>query len=93
MSQFIKDPDARVDYAIDWSDATSAGTAIADSQWSVAPVEPDGVTIEAHGFELVRATVTLSGGIAGHVYRIANRITLADGNIDERSLVIRVEQR
>lgn len=93
MSTYCKDPQARIDYAIDWSEAIGEATVIAASLWSVAPADPGGVAVEAHGFSLRQANVTLSGGIEGRSYRVANRVTTTDGQIDERSLLIRVEQR
>jgi hypothetical protein len=51
------------------------------------------VTIAAQTHELEQAAVTLAGGIAGHVYRVTNRVTLSDGQIDERSMTVRVEER
>jgi hypothetical protein len=47
----------------------------------------------AEGVTGMTATVRLTGGKAGHVYRIANRVRLANGSVDERSLVLRVEER
>jgi hypothetical protein len=40
-----------------------------------------------------RAAITLSGGAGGSVYRVSNRVTLSDGSSDERTLVVRVEER
>ncbi|MFN3351855.1 phage major capsid protein, partial [Pseudorhodoplanes sp.] len=42
---------------------------------------------------MARSTATLSGGIAGHVYSLVNRITLSDERVDERSITLRVEDR
>ncbi|WP_443028026.1 phage fiber-tail adaptor protein [Sphingopyxis sp. Root1497] len=43
--------------------------------------------------DLLRCAATLDGGEAGGVYRVTNRVTLSDGQIDERSLTLRVEER
>ncbi|MBO9524692.1 MAG: hypothetical protein J7517_00990 [Sphingobium yanoikuyae] len=88
----IKDPQARIDHGIDWS-AYLAGQVIVASAWSVAPVEAGGMTVEANAFEAQRSSVRLGGGIAGHVYRLTNRVTLSDGQVDERSIGFRVEER
>ena len=50
MSLFVKDPQARIDHAIDWS-AWLAGQTLAASEWRVEPDEADGVTVEAAAFE------------------------------------------
>lgn len=92
MSLFLKDPQARVDHAIDWSPYL-AGQALVASQWSVTPAEAGGVAIVASAFEPGRSSARIEGGIAGRVYRLTNRVTLNDGQVDERTLTIRVEER
>ena len=92
MSFFLKDPQSRVDYAIDWGDYLGDRT-IAGSAWSVVPDEPGGVAVEAAGFDATRTAATLTGGVAGHVYSVSNHVTLSDGRSDDRSIVVRVEQR
>lgn len=92
MSFYLKDPDSRVDYAMDWRGYLD-GQIVAASAWSVSPEEAGGVAIEAESFDLEQAAATLSGGVAGQVYAVANRVTLSDGAIDERTLTIRVEAR
>lgn len=92
MSVFLKDPAARLDYAVDWALAAD-GVAIADSDWSVEPVESGGLTIEAEGLSGPRAAATLAGGRAGYVYRVANSVTFADGRRDTRTLSVRIDAR
>lgn len=89
----IKDPDARIDYAFDWGDAYLDGQAIVAAGWEVDPVSDGGVVVDAASFDLLRCAATLAGGVAGAVYRVTNRVTLSDGQIDDRSLTLRVEQR
>ena len=93
MSLYLKDPDARIDYAIDWGTAYLDGQIIVASEWAVTPEEESGAIVEIASFDLTRTAVTLSGGVPGHVYRIGNRVTLSDGRSDERSLTLRVEER
>ncbi|MEY2882601.1 MAG: hypothetical protein RL490_325 [Pseudomonadota bacterium] len=93
MSIFLKDPAATIDYAVDWSAGYLAGQALAAADWLVAPVEAGGITLAASRFEPGRAVATLVGGIAGRVYRITNRVTFSDGRSDDRTLVVRVEER
>lgn len=92
MSFYLKDPDSRVDYAVDWRGYLD-GQIIAASGWSVSPDQAGGVTIEAESFDLERAAATLSGGVPGQIYAVANRVTLSDGSIDERTITVRVEER
>jgi hypothetical protein len=92
MSYYLKDPDAALDYAIDWAPYLGGRTIVASS-WSVAPVETGGVAIGEASFDGARTAARLSGGIVGHAYGLANHITLSDGSGDDRSIVLRVEQR
>lgn len=92
-SLLIKDPDSRVDYAFDWDAAYLDGQILVASMWSVTPDEPGAIVVDASAFDPVRTSTTLSGGVVGHSYRVTNRVTLSDGQIDERSIILRVEQR
>lgn len=93
MTLLVKDPDTRIDFKFDWAVAYPDDQVIVASAWLVSPDEDGGLIVAAAGHDLMRATVTLAGGIAGRVYRVANRVTLGDGQIDERSATIRVEER
>ena len=93
MSFYLKDPGSRIDYAVDWGAFYLDGQVVAGSAWSVFPPETGGIVVEASSFDLARTAATLSGGIAGHVYSVVNRVTLSDGRADERSLTLRVEDR
>lgn len=93
MTTMVKDPGSRIDYEFDWGGAYPDGQAVMASEWAIWPEEPGGVAAVGAAHDLVRATATLAGGIAGHVYRVTNRVTLSDGQIDERSMAVRVEER
>jgi hypothetical protein len=93
MSLYLKDPQARIDYAIDWSAAYLDGQAVAQSIWTVSPNEAGAISVAASSFDAQHTAVTLTGGLPGCLYRITNRITLTDGQIDERSISLRVEGR
>lgn len=93
MGFYLKTPVGALDYAVDWGTNYLDGQAVADSVWSVLPVEPGGVTVAAHvrGDQITQAT--LDGGVDGHVYRVENRVTLSDGRVDARTLTVRVDAR
>lgn len=93
MTMVVKDPDARIDYEFEWAAAYPDGQAVIASLWSCVPDEAGGVAVAAASHDLVKTVVTLSGGIVGHRYRVSNRVTMSDGQIDERSLTVRVEER
>lgn len=93
MTFLLKDPDAVLDYSIDWGSQYLGGDALAQSVWEVSPVEPGGVTIAGSQFDFAIATVQAGGGIEGHVYHLANHVVLASGLSDSRSVTLRVEKR
>lgn len=85
---FLKDPNAVLDYAVDWS-RWLAGDEIATSTWTV----PAGLTKLSDSTTTTKATVWLAGGAVGQSYTVTNRITTTGGRTEERSLTIRVEER
>lgn len=95
MNIFLKDPGGVIEYAVDWDAGYLAGRTISQSSWQVQPtgLAPAGLTLSGARREAGRTAITLSGGAAGSVYRVANRVTLSDGSSDERTLVVRVEER
>jgi hypothetical protein len=92
VSYYLKDPQSRVDYSVDWS-AYLDGQTVAASLWTVRPQEQGGIAVGESGFDLTRTSARLEGGVIGHVYTVSNLVTLTDGSRDERSITLRVEQR
>ena len=90
MGMFLKDPAARLDYAVDWSANYLNAATIVASDWDV---DPAGVTVSGATATATRTGATFAGGLPGQVYRIVNRITLSDGRRDDRALIVRVEAR
>jgi hypothetical protein len=87
---FTKDPQAVLDYTIDWTKwLDEVGDTIAMSTWIV----PTGLTKVTETNTTKLATVWLSGGTDGTNYTITNRITTAAGRTDDRSITIRVRER
>jgi len=93
MNYLLKDPEAVLDYSVDWGAEYLAGDLLAESAWSVVPEEPGGLTVEAADFDATTTTVTAAGGIAGRLYRLVNAVVLQSGRADSRSVVLRVEGR
>lgn len=90
---FLKDPDAILEYRVDWNDALVLGVSIMASEWRVKPVEEGGIAIVSTSREDGFGKVVLNGGLPGHVYEVGNLVTMSDGTVDERTVVIRVENR
>ena len=93
MTYLMKDPGATLDYAVDWGTAYLAGDVLQSSGWSVSPAEPGGAAIVSSVSDELIATVTVSGGLAGRIYRLINQVVTASGRADSRSIVLRVEKR
>jgi hypothetical protein len=94
MTLLLKDPDAVLDYAIDWgAEYLADGDPIAESRWSITPDEPDGISITDSGFDERISSVTVADGLRGRLYRLSNHVVTQSGRIDDRSIVLRVEKR
>lgn len=93
MSVYVKDPSAVVDYTVDWGAGYLSGETVTVSGFSIEPVEAGGLAVDSAASDGQTASVTLSGGLVGHVYRVTNQISTSGGRTDERSLTIRITQR
>lgn len=87
--QFIKDPQAVLDYQCNWADWLPTGDTITASSWAV----DSGITADSHSNTTTTATVWLSGGTDGQSYRVTNHITTAQGRTDDRTIVVKVRQK
>ncbi len=87
---FTKDPDAILDYSVDWS-AWLGGDEISSSEWLLE----QGALIEkvTDAFTSTKATVWLRGGQGGTTYLVTNRIVTAGGRTDDRTISVKVEDR
>jgi hypothetical protein len=87
----IKDPNAIIDWAIDWGqDYLQEGETIQSSAWLVEPQEDDGIEVDSSHHTAGTAVAFLSGGVVGNVYRVTNRVTTSSGRTDDRSITMLV---
>lgn len=93
MTLLLKDPNAVLDYAIDWGAEYLGGDLLAQSEWSVIPDESDGVAVVGSDFDASLSTVKAAGGQPGKIYKLVNHVVLESGRTDDRSIVLRVEKR
>lgn len=87
-----KDPDAKLNYGLDWSEWLDAGETIASSVWDV----PTGLSeFQAALFTDTVTQVFLDvGGTPGEYYDLTNRITTSpSGYTDERTLTVYMVQK
>lgn len=88
MTSYVKDPDAVLDYQVDWS-AWLDGDTITTSEWIV----PDGIVKDSDSHTDTAATIWLSGGTLNTTYLVTNRITTAAGRTDDRTIRITIRDR
>lgn len=86
---YIKDPDATLDFGVDWEDWLASGETISSSSWTVE----SGITKDSDSFTDTVATAWLSGGTAGTTYTLTNEITTSSSRTDNRTILVRVKER
>lgn len=87
---FTKDPDAILDYEIDWSSWLTPGDdTITGSSWTAT----SGITIDSDTTTTTTATVWLSGGTAGSFYEVTNHIVTAAGREDDRTITLKCQEK
>lgn len=79
----IKDPDAILDYGIDWTNWLTGTDTLVTSTWSA----PTGLTIVTTTITAGTALAYISGGTIGEVYDVSNKITTAQARTEERSIL------
>lgn len=87
-TRYTKDPDSTLDYQIDWATWLDGDT-ITTSSWAA----DSGLTIDSDTNTVTTATVWLSGGTLGQRYEVTNTIVTTAGRTDERSFIVRIEER
>lgn len=86
----LKDPDAELDYSVDWNeDGWLGADVILTSVWLV----PSELTLQAESNTDTVATAILTGGIAGRDHVVTNRVTKTGGLGDDRSFIVRMKER
>lgn len=88
-----KDPNAVLQYGVDWTDWLAAGDSITNATWAVETTGTNLITLSDDiVFDNVSA-VTISDGTAGTNYTVAVTITTADEWTDTRRFRIKCENR
>ena len=85
-----KDPDAVLDFFIDWSAWLDADT-ISVSQWIIEPTGE--LTVDTSTESNGVTTVWLSGGVDGKRYLVTNRITTVGNRTDDRYQMLTVSEK
>lgn len=85
---FDHDPQAVLDYTLDWSTWLGDDT-IATATWSV----PSGVTLASSSATTTTATAWISGGTVGEAYIATCHVTTVGGRQDDRSIRLNCRNR
>jgi hypothetical protein len=90
-----KDPDARLDYTVDWSDWLLTNDDIATSTWTVSTIAGDASPLDNYSNLVTqgKTTVYLQNGTPGKNYTVTVRITTTAGLRDERNFRVFVKNR
>lgn len=86
MEEFIQDPDAELDYKIDWT-AWLGDDTIDTSSWML---DNTNLIIFDESNDTVETVVWLSDGVNGSSCLVTNRITTAAARVNDQSFIIRV---
>jgi hypothetical protein len=92
MIRKIKDPNATLDYVVDftdWIEETASNDKITSVQWIV----PTGLSMMRQSFTETTATVWLSGGTVKKVYQVTCRITTDGGRIEDFSFELQCAEK
>ncbi len=89
-----KDPNAVLDYRLDWGGWLVPGESIISAVWTVDSLS--GVVVVASSLAGTVATVWLSGGLVGQLARITCRIETDSSpvhRVDDRTLLLEIKER
>lgn len=92
-SQFTKDPDAVRQFQMDWTLWLADGETIADAEIIVDDDSATPVTVDSSSHDDEIVAFTLSGGTTGTAAKVTCRVTTSDGQVDDRTVDIRVRER
>jgi hypothetical protein len=83
-----KDPNSTLDYSMDWSGWLDDGETITSQQ---VTADPAGLTVSNVSGASGVVRWRLAGGTVGTVYYVTVRVTTSVGQIDDRTVRIRIK--
>lgn len=90
IKTFTKDPDATLDYSIDWETWLDGDTIVSSSsgsEWTL-PSGIEASSSPAHSKTTTTTTAWITGGTSGEEYTLENRIHTDAGRSTDASLII-----
>lgn len=91
LKPYIKDPNAVLDYIVNWATFLGADTIASDS-WE-GTGGPGGITSVLETNSTTASTIWLSGGTLGQKYALTNRIVTAGGRTEDRTIYVKVKEK
>lgn len=92
LKKFTKDPEAVLDYTIDWSDWLAEGDAITavttTPAVNVSPSSSAAVNVDSASFTATETTLWCSGGTAPTSYDVVAHVTTSGGRQDDRTITL-----
>lgn len=90
-----KDEDAVLTYSLDWSDWLPANTVITANSFSVETItgDADPLVKSSQSNTDTVATIKVSGGTSGKIYKVYNTITITGSLIERRYFRVKVTAR
>ena len=95
MTIYYKDPEAVLDFTFDWTSWLGGSETISSRTITISCSEESSPTLtkdsdsEASGV----VTVWLSSGTAGKKYKVECKISTNESRTDERTMMVRVQER
>lgn len=86
---YVLDPQARLDFAFDWTEWLAAGETIT----AFTTTADTGVTVDSSSQTGGLVTVWLTDGVLGSTARVTCHVTTSAGRADDRSITVRVVDR
>ena len=83
-----KDPNAKLDYTIDWTQWLGMDT-ITASTWEVS--SPELIIMDSSNTHTT-TTIWLSAGLVGQVYTVTNYITTSLGRMQDQSFRLKIKE-
>lgn len=90
LKKFVKDPNARLDYTIDWGAWLSPNNDTISS--ASVPVAPAGLTVQNTTWTATQTTTWITGGSSGQTYDVTVRINTVGGRTDDRTIAIQCKE-
>jgi hypothetical protein len=87
-----KDPNAILDFGLDWGDWVSTGDSLSSAVWSVTGPD-NALTLSDSSLVGDTATTRAAGGTVGYTYELTCRVNSASGLVDDRSIALQIIEK